>query len=74
MTCELSARRATTDVYPVEIEVTSVDGGDVKFDVQVDDTPIRRLTRVRPSRRPEHTEERPARDALGNWRAAVGAH
>ncbi len=38
MTCELSVE-GDEDVYPVEIEVTSVDGDDVKFDVQVDDTP-----------------------------------
>ena len=38
LTCELSVE-GDDDVYPVEIEVTEVDGDDVKFDVQVDDTP-----------------------------------
>ena len=38
LTCELSVD-GDADVYPVEIKVTAVDGDDVKFDVQVDDTP-----------------------------------
>ncbi len=38
LTCELSVE-GDDDVYPVQIEVTEVDGDDVKFDVQVDDTP-----------------------------------
>ena len=38
MTCELSVE-GDEDVYPVEIKVTSVDGDDVNFDVQVADAP-----------------------------------
>ena len=39
MTCELSVE-GDDDVYPVEIKVTSVDDGDVNFDVEVEDTPV----------------------------------